>query len=138
MVAKVLIAIELSESAHTVLKAGKGLADTYHAHCEVIHCLEPYPKHFGDTVMPDLIEIKNELFPRFASITSQHGFKQDAIDIAFGHTSKTIVEKANTEKFDLIVLGSHASHGLDLLLGSNCNDVLHHAKCDVLAVRIDE
>ena len=142
MVAKVLIAVELSDSAHKVLKAGKGLADTYHAQCEVIYCLEPHTSHFGDTampqIMPDLIDIKNELLPQFETITGQHGIAKEAIDIAFGHASEAILEKANSEGFDLIVLGSHGSHGVRLLLGSTCNEVLHHAHCDVLAVRISD
>ena len=37
---------------------------------------------------------------------------------------------------DLIVIGSHGRHGLALLLGSTANSVLHHARCDVLAVRL--
>jgi universal stress protein A len=38
----------------------------------------------------------------------------------------------------LIVVGSHGRHGVRLLLGSTANGILHHAKCDVLAVRIKE
>jgi universal stress protein A len=37
---------------------------------------------------------------------------------------------------DLVVVGSHGRHGLSLLMGSTANGVLHGAKCDVLAVRV--
>jgi universal stress protein A len=37
---------------------------------------------------------------------------------------------------DLIVIGSHGRHGLQLLLGSTANGVLHLSECDVLAVRV--
>jgi universal stress protein A len=37
---------------------------------------------------------------------------------------------------DLIVIGSHGREGIQRLLGSTANAVLHGAPCDVLAVRI--
>jgi universal stress protein A len=37
---------------------------------------------------------------------------------------------------DLVVVGSYGRHGLQLLLGSTANGVLHLAACDVLAVRV--
>ncbi|NRB41245.1 MAG: universal stress protein [Pseudomonadales bacterium] len=142
MVAKVLIAIDLSDSSDAVLKAGKGLADTYGAHCEVIHCMEPYPSHFGDLalpqLMPDLLEIKSQLLPHFEQLTAEHGINKEHISIEFSHAGEAIIDKANKESFDLIVLGSHGRHGARLLLGSTCNNVLHHAHCDVLAVRIKD
>jgi universal stress protein A len=39
---------------------------------------------------------------------------------------------------DLIVVGSHGRHGLQLILGSTANAVLHHASVDVIAVRVKE
>ncbi len=47
-----------------------------------------------------------------------------------------ILNKAKETGSDLIVVGSHGRHGLQLLLGSTSNGVLHHAECDVLAVRV--
>jgi universal stress protein A len=46
------------------------------------------------------------------------------------------VRIAKERGVDLIVVGSHGRHGLQLLLGSTANGVLHLAECDVLAVRV--
>lgn len=142
MVAKVLIAIDLAESSEQVLRAGKGIADTYDAHCEVIHCMEPYSQHFGDLVMPqvmpDLLDIKNQLLPHLEQLASTHKIDKKHVNIEFGHAGEAIIDKATQEAFDLIVIGSHGKHGVQLLLGSTCNNVLHHARCDVLAVRIND
>lgn len=142
MVAKVLIAIDLSDSCEKVLHAGKGLADTYHASCEVIYAIEPYISHLGDItapqLMPDLLAMKQELLPHLETLTAKHNIDTQHTHIEFGHASDAIIEKAHNENFDLIVLGSHGRHGVRLLLGSTCNKVLHHAHCDVLAVRISD
>ena len=45
---------------------------------------------------------------------------------------------SRTSAVDLIVVGSHGRHGLALLLGSTADAVLHHAKCDVMAVRLQD
>lgn len=58
--------------------------------------------------------------------------------VVFGRAAPVITEEAERLGADLIVVGSHGRHGVRLLLGSTANAVLHHAKCDVLAVRIRE
>ncbi len=37
---------------------------------------------------------------------------------------------------DLVVIGSHGRHGLELLFGSKSNTVVHNTPCDVLAVHL--
>lgn len=51
---------------------------------------------------------------------------------------QAILDEAKKCSADLIVLGSHGRHGINVLLGSTANAVLHGAKCDVLAVRLKE
>lgn len=46
-----------------------------------------------------------------------------------------IIRLAKENCADLIVCGSHGRSGFELLLGSTANAILHHAPCDVLAVR---
>jgi len=56
--------------------------------------------------------------------------------VEIGVPKREIVRIAGEQGADLIVIGSHGRHGLQLLLGSTANGVLHLAKCDVLAVRV--
>jgi universal stress protein A len=58
--------------------------------------------------------------------------------VPIGHISSEILAFAENEHVDLIITGSHGVHGLQLLLGSTSNAILHGAKCDVLAVRFTE
>lgn len=56
--------------------------------------------------------------------------------IVTGHTESEIHRVASETEADLIIVGSHGRHGLALLLGSTANGVLHGARCDVLAIRV--
>jgi universal stress protein A len=58
--------------------------------------------------------------------------------IEVGSPKVVILNKAEELKIDLIIVGSHGRHGIALLLGSTANAVIHNAKCDVLAIRINE
>lgn len=58
--------------------------------------------------------------------------------VEFGRPADEIIKKSDGLETELIIIGSHGRHGVSLLLGSTANAVLHHAKCDVLAVRISK
>lgn len=47
-----------------------------------------------------------------------------------------ILDQAGRLGVDLILLGSHGRHGIQLLLGSTAKAVLHGAQCDVLVLRL--
>jgi nucleotide-binding universal stress UspA family protein len=50
--------------------------------------------------------------------------------------SKAIIDYVNTNKFDLIVIGSHGRTGLNrIILGSVANDVAHKANIPVMVVK---
>ncbi len=60
--------------------------------------------------------------------------KQQLLRLGMART--IILDQAKKMKADLILVGSHGRHGIKALLGSTANAVLHHAHCDVLAVRV--
>ncbi|WP_170763646.1 universal stress protein [Ruegeria lacuscaerulensis] len=52
-------------------------------------------------------------------------------EIVKGHTARTIIEFANTNDVDCIVIGSHKPGLSDYFLGSTASRVVRHAACAV-------
>jgi len=88
----------------------------------------------GDIESELLEEGKKSLF----QVAEKIGIATDDVVIEVGSPKNVILDTADRLKVDLIVVGSHGRHGLQLLLGSTANAVLHNANCDVLAVRTHE
>jgi nucleotide-binding universal stress UspA family protein len=55
-----------------------------------------------------------------------------------GDPADALIEIAELEDADLIVVGSHGMHGVKRVLGSVPNKVSHHAHCHVLIVSTDD
>ena len=90
----------------------------------------------GPEFYVDFNDIRENLLPNLESMALEHKLNNVSALVEFGRPTDLIVEVAERENIDLIVLGSHGKHGVALLLGSTADGVLHHAQCDVLAVRI--
>ena len=92
------------------------------------------------TEMPFNMDLTTELVAqskeKIAKIANKLKIPSERAWIEIGSVSYEIVRVAEENAVDLIVIGSHGRHGLALLLGSTANSVLHHARCDVLAVRL--
>jgi len=139
----ILLATDYSESGAMIAMKATGLAKKYAAKLSIVHVLDniPMPDTNYGTVIPletdsgyDLLEAEKNQFKRLAKSLDIEPALQWLI---WGIPSQEIYRLARQEAVDLIVVGSHGRHGLALLLGSTADGVLHHAHCDVLAVRID-
>ena len=75
---------------------------------------------------------------KLLAIGDQLGIHSDSLRLVWGKPEVEIIRIANQESVDLIIVGSHGRHGLALLLGSTASGVLHHAQCDVLAIRLED
>ena len=146
MYKKILIAIDISAEGEQVLRAAKQLVDMYSAEASVIHVADNprtfYPSVYGEIAGYDFTfdeqTFRDSLSERVGKLAEPFGIGQDRVFVEFGGVTNQVIEKAAGLGADLIVLGSHGRHGIQLLLGSTANGVLHHADCDVLAVRIKE
>lgn len=140
----ILLAADFSEHGLTVAQKAQHLAKQNQAKLSIIHIIDNLPitdTTYGpiipfDMDLNDLLmtAAKNKLaeFSKTLNIPEQQQY------LEMGSASLEIVNIAEEGNVDLIVLGSHGRHGLALLLGSTASSVLHHAKCDVLAVRLQD
>ncbi|MEI6335563.1 MAG: universal stress protein [Methylococcaceae bacterium] len=140
----VLLAVDYSEQGVYVAEKARSLANLYQAKLSIIHVLDniPMPDTNYGTVIPLNQDSSDELLEAEKSRLMQLG-DQLAVDLdnrwlLWGVPKQEIIHVAEQQQVDLIVVGSHGRHGLALLLGSTANSVLHYAKCDVMAVRLQD
>jgi universal stress protein A len=138
----ILLAVDYSAQNDTIANKAKTLADSYQAKLSIIHVLDniPMPDTNYGAVIPlnedssyDLLEAEKT---KLKELGNQLNVSEDDQWLVWGVPKEEIVEIANQQHIDLIVVGSHGRHGFALLLGSTANSILHHAQCDVLAVRL--
>jgi len=138
----ILVAIDASQESVNIIRKGKTLAEASSASLKVVHFVEqPYINYaYGELVaqqyLPSTEEVKAQVMPALSAQMEAAGVAVSQLHIEIGIPSEAVCELALEESADLIVVGSHGRHGLRLLLGSTANSILHHARCDVLAVRV--
>ena len=141
----ILVAIDFSEAAEQVIERAKDTSSRYKSSLTLMHVVEYSPpmEYAGDLGITsdwaidenDLIENSKKSLQKFAE---KYGLSSSPQIVHLGTPKYEITQYAKKEHFDLIVTGSHGRHGLGRLLGSTADGILHHAHCDVLAVRVNE
>ncbi|MCL4123166.1 UNVERIFIED_CONTAM: hypothetical protein GTU68_048309 [Idotea baltica] len=140
----ILLAIDASAQYEQICDKADSLAKQNQATLSICHMVENYfaPDLAYEGINNVNIEMQENLLSnakkQIKALASKLGIADDHQWIEFGNPRYDVVRLADEHNVDLIVLGSHGRHGLQLLLGSTANAVLHHAKCDVLAVRLND
>lgn len=137
----ILLAIDFSTNLEKVIDTAKQLSLQNNAKLSVIYVFDHLPVTdaaygpipFDADFTQELLENAKSNLKQFGE---RHALPEDQLWLEMGSPKYEIVRVAEENQVDLIVLGSHGKHGIALLLGSTANGVLHHAKCDVLAVRL--
>jgi universal stress protein A len=137
----ILLAVDFTPEVGMVTRKGWNLAELSGAKSSLVHVVEysssSYPSDLplaSALELDDRLKKKAEVELKELAIT--HGFSDAKRYVELGVPKQEIVRIAEEKMADLIVIGSHGRHGIQRLLGSTANGVLHLAKCDVLAVRI--
>ncbi|WP_168427271.1 universal stress protein [Candidatus Colwellia aromaticivorans] len=146
----ILFATELNETKSYIEDKVTQLQQLTQAKLSIIHVVEPIPSAYysGEYgVISGLGSVDSigttKIFEERAKevlqpLAKRLNISEQDLHIPIGHTNEEILAFAKQENVDLIITGSHGVHGLQLLLGSTTNAILHGAKCDVLAVRFKE
>lgn len=136
-----LVAVDLSEDSQPVIERALALQQLNEARLSLLHVVEPVPIDMPDDfILPERAELEDYVVQTAKDKLHRFGKEWDIPDAArfleVGSAKTEIARFSEDNEVDLIVLGSHGRHGLQLLLGSTANAVLHVAPCDVLAVRV--
>jgi len=136
----VLAAIDLSDESNCVIQRGLRLVGGNREKLHLIHaCEHPitgYGEATGKNHVVTEVQIRQEVYPDLENLARAYEIPQENLHIEFGKAADVIHEMADKLHAELIVIGSHGKKGLELLLGSTANSVIHGATCDVLTVRI--
>ena len=135
----ILAATDFSPGSEQVAEKASQLAKASNAKLTLIHVVEylgfTYTPEFP---IPDDPALEQQLVEsaekRLAELAQKLGDAK--AHVVTGSPKHEICRIAEESDIDLIIVGSHGRHGLQLLLGSTANGVLHMAPCDVLAVHI--
>lgn len=142
---KILFPTDFSPSAsqalnHAVYLAQKYRAELHMLHVIVLHQDDPYnPEHH----FPDLESIHARVRELAAQQMTASVEQQEMADLVIKRTQRrevsaapAIVEYAEEQDIDLIVMGTHGRRGVrHLLVGSVTEEVVRMAPCAVLSVR---
>jgi universal stress protein A len=136
----ILITLDYSDFDAEVIKKAVNMARHFDATLSLLHVLDNIAMPdtaYGTRISLDkpsdydLLEAeKEQLRQRADTLAIDH----NRCWLIWGSPQQEIVHLAEQQAIDLIVLGFHARHGLEFLLGSTANSVLQHTKCDLLAV----
>lgn len=141
----ILACVDFSEHSHAALAAAKERALVQpNAELHVVHVVPPPVGMVAVMGSADLAANLTETLDRTrkeleATCTD---LAKGLADRVFGHVrtgrpSKEIAEVAKQIDADLVVVGTHGRTGLSrALLGSVAEEVVRHAPCDVLTIRL--
>ena len=141
---RILLAIDLSSESEQVLAKARHFAGE-NVVSHLVYVQEPMDNVYVGIVpqsaayggLGDLeAQLHKEYQQKLNELGEKYAIAPDHRHILNGTPAREIHQFAEDNKIELIVIGTHGQKGLQLLLGSTANSVLHGAQCDVLSVRI--
>ena len=139
----ILLAVDFTPVTDTVARQAIELCQAFKARLSLVHVVEFTQMDLSnDLVLPQELDLDQEVMKqskqRLEELAENLGIDKSECFVSQGSTRREILRLAEELNVDLIVIGSHGREGIQRLLGSTANAVLHGAPCDVLAVRIKD
>ena len=127
------VSFEADRNAQGAMEIAKALrADGGSITC--LHVMEQLPKYATEYLPEGHLETaKADVVESLKSLVE--GVDNAATVVMDGHSSRTILNYAENNGADLIIIASHQPGMQDYLLGSTAAKVVRHAKCAVHVLR---
>lgn len=139
---KILCAVDLSDHSRAVAEYATMLAKATGAIVVVVYTAPSLSQYVGFHVPPNTIEnfvgeIVTGAEKSMESFVSENFPGVEARgQVLIGYAAEEIINRAEEEKADLIVMGTHGRKGIDrILFGSVAEKVVKNAKQPVLTIR---
>ncbi len=141
--AKILVAIDGSDHAEKAFRHAMTLAQKFGSKVVIVNVMLPPVSgggmgHFQvNEAVKATIDASENLVTRFSSIAKKEfGITTESMTAKGGAIADEILKAAESNKADLIVIGSRGLTGFkEMVLGSVSNAVVHRAKVPVLTVK---
>jgi len=145
MYSKILVPLDGSERAAKALVHALELAKRLGSKVTLIHVVPSLPPyintavdrlgHAQQSIVNELLRHGKEMLEQVVSSNSDKGIEIDTYTV-MGQPADEILEKAKSENYDLIVMGSRGLGEIKgYIMGSVSNRVSRHASCPVLIIR---
>jgi universal stress protein A len=136
----ILLAVNLDPDSQKIALKAQALARYNQAKLSLIYVLDVPPAldmGYEASLAHDLTGLlKENAKTTLANFVEKLQLELHQQWVIEGNSVEETIRIAKENHVDLIVMGSHGKNGLALLFGSTSNTMLHHARCDVLAVRL--
>jgi len=140
-ISRVLAPVDLSDQSEMVLDHAAALADAYAAPLDLLHVVEEaaYPSAYGlDPLTPDLPSVQDRAREALETLAAELDLRTDPVNVHVmaGNAARDIVEFADDNEADLIVMATHGRSGLErFLIGSVAEKVVRRAPCPVFTLK---
>jgi len=135
---RILIPHDFSEASTAAVGRAAAWADALGAEITLLHVVEPvvYPEFYSvDVLSDDLMERLVERSERALSTAAEDLLGKVRTRVEVGRAANTIVDIADPEQFDLVIMATRGLSGLEqALLGSVAESVLRRCRVPMLAV----
>ena len=141
---KLLVAVDFSDPTDLILRVARRLARSLGASVWVVHAAEPEPDFVGYDAGPEVVrgQVAKELrdehrqLQEYTDQLREAGVEAKAM-LVRGPTVETILEMADKQESDLIVVGSHGRGMIaEVLMGSVSQGLIRAGQCPVTVVPV--
>jgi len=141
----ILVTIDFEKEANLLVEIASNLARKFGSKVYLLHVAAPDPEFVGYAAGPQnevdfrADELKNEfkIIEQYAQLLSEEGIDVEGL-LLKGRTIETILEKVESLKIDVIIIGHH-KHGLfyKAFVGNTDAALINKSKVPVLLVPLE-
>ncbi len=139
---RILLAVDFSGDSEFIGTRAIELAKKYDAELLLIHVVVDLKAHWYERILLSSLseDVEEQLVGsarrQLKELAAKLGIPAARCLVELGSPKAGILKAVKEHDVDLIVVGSHGLGGVDALLGSTADSILHRSPVDVFVVRL--